>query len=202
MFAGLLNGLRKPCHGSWNWKFKLSNNPKIGNLESTLLFSILCHPFVLGLSSPLWLFSTLLVSFSSFILIYEDFECGNSWNNLNTGTKKEQYLARGSHVFSLCLFFFMNSWNKYETYSTRRKKNPLINYWECLTVGVREGGGIYSSQRGLLIFQICHFEKNTVLWSNLCVSLFRKWKKLKEKGIITKAYNDGTMQKFRHSRFQ
>ena len=123
MFAGLLNGLRKPCHGSWNWKFKLSNNPKIGNfLESTLLFSILCHPFVLGLSSPLWLFSTLLVSFSSFILIYDDFECGNSWNNLNTGTKKEQYLARGSHVFSLCLLFFMNSWNKYETYSTRRKK--------------------------------------------------------------------------------
>ena len=154
MFAGLLNGLRKPCHGSWNWKFKLSNNPKIGNLESTLLFSILCHPFVSGLSSPLWLFSTLLVSFSSFILIYDDFECGNSWNNLNTGTKKEQYLARGSHVFSLCLcIFFMNSWNKYETYSTRRKKNPLINYWECPTVGVREGGGIYSSQRGLLIFK-------------------------------------------------
>ena len=104
-------------------KFKLSSNPKIGNLESTLLFSILCHPFVLGLSSPLWLFSTLLVSFSSFILISEDFECGNSWNNLNTGTKKGQYLARGSHVFSLCLFFFLNSWNKYETYSTRRKKS-------------------------------------------------------------------------------
>lgn len=34
-------------------KFKLSNNPKIGNLESTLIFSIICHPFVLGLSSPL-----------------------------------------------------------------------------------------------------------------------------------------------------